>query len=171
MQSSTVQRPKSERSQLAEKIKRLNKRNGPVICHAKYGKPPSAMNLEEMRSALAEWEATIAECPQTSNWRDDSIGDRFVALLGDGEIWTCCLGFYTSQEAGRWMERLLREQHCKFAFVRSAKRCKQPFEIKAWQPSPELFDAMHRGSLLELRSPQMTEAEYLADIEADIDHF
>ena len=172
MQSNIVElKPRSERSQLAEKIKRLNKRSGPVISTAKYGKPPSALSLEQMRAALAEWETVMAERPRTSNWQDVPVGNESVVTSGDGQIWTVCLGFYTSREAGRWLEFLLREQHCKFAIVREAKRCKQPFEIKAWQPSPELFDAMHRGTLQSLRSRQTSEAEYLADIETDIDRF
>lgn len=172
MQSSTMKpRNKSERSQLLDKIKRLNKRHGPVIGTAKYDKPPSKMTVAEMRAAIAEWEAMIAECPKTGDWQDIPIGSEFVAVSGNGTIWTVYLGFYTSQEAGRWLEFLLREEHCKFAIVREASRCHQPFEIKAWLPSPELFDAMQRGELRLLQPRCLDGAECLDEIEAEIDRF
>ena len=166
------ERKPSARAQLLARIRQLNKRHGPVIGTAKYGKPVSRLTVTEMEAAIAEWETTIAACPRTANWQDIPIGSKFVAVSGDGTIWTAYLGFYTSQEAGRWLELLLREEHCKFAIVREGSRCRQPFEIKAWQPSSELFEAMQRGTLRSLQPRRIElDAADIEAIEADIDRF
>ena len=159
----------SDRAQLLAKIQRLNKRHGPVIGSAKCGKSPSKMTVAEMRAAISEWEATLAACPKTGDWQDTHIGSEFVTASGGGTIWTAYLGFYVSKEAGRWMEFLLREEHGTFAIMRESSRCKQPFEIKVWQPSPELLDAMLQGDLRSLRPRRMEFDEQ--EIEADIDRF